>query len=650
MDPLLSTKKEISCRVTRTLLAYVREMKGSLQGLLDGLELDEAYLMDTNNWVSHAFLHVLYARMIELVGDENAVYKMNLAGTRLHPLGLLDWMVRLLGNPRLIYLQAPRYNKLLKANGDVFIHEAGESWVLLEDRYHDSGQKRRLDCDYTRGVLAAIPTLFDMPPAEVEEIECQVVEKTYGDRVWPDHPAYGAKGCLYRIRWNSRERPPFWKRIFQQYSVYRIAIRHLQEANRLIQEKYDEARRLATELESANRELTASKQQLENYMAELKTSERRYRLLAENVTDNIWTMSLDPLRFTYISPSVEKMRGYTVEEALATTLEDLLAPETLDLVSNRLAEELAREASGSFDPDRSATLEMQQRCKDGSFMWVEGTMTFLRDENGKAVGILGVSRDISERKRAEQLYQAKIAAEAASAEKSKFLSNMSHELRTPLNHILGFSELLLGKSFGELNPKQEEYLSDVHESGLHLLSLVNEILDVSKIEAGKLELKPAEIDLKHLLEQSLTIIMDKTKSRNIDLKSCLEDLPDTISADQLRLKQILYNLLSNAAKFTPDGGTIRLNARMRSAKGEEGIERNEVEIGVTDSGIGIRKEDLAKIFEPFSQLENSLSRKYPGTGLGLALTRNLVEMHAGRIWVESEGPGKGSTFRFTLPV
>jgi len=557
-------------------------------------------------------------------------------------------MVRLLGNPRLIYLQAPRYNKLLKANGDVFIHESGDSWVLLEDRYHDCSQKRRLDCDYTRGVLAAIPTLFDMPPADVEEIECQVAEKTYGSRGWPDSPVYGAKGCLYRIRWNSGERPPFWRRIFQRYSVYRRAIRDLQEANRLIQEKYDESRRLATELESANRELTGSKRQLEGYMAELKTSERRYRLLAENATDNIWTMSLDPLRFTYISPSVQKMRGYSVEEAMATTLEEILAPETLEMVSERLAEELAREASGSFDPDRSATLEMRQRCKDGSFMWVEGTMSFLRDENGKAVGILGVSRDISERKRAEQLYQAKIAAEAANAEKSKFLSNMSHELRTPLNHIIGFSELLLGKNFGDLNPKQEEYLSDVHESGLHLLSLVNEVLDVAKIEAGKLELKHAEIDLKPFLEQSLTIIVDKARSRNIELRTCIEGIPETISADQLRLKQILYNLLSNAAKFTPDGGTICLSAAMSSTKGEGA--RKEVEIGVSDNGIGIRKEDLAKIFEPFSQLDNLLSRKYPGTGLGLALTRNLVEMHGGRIWVESEGPGKGSTFRFTLPV
>ncbi len=648
MDLCSATKREISCRVTRTLILYVRKMNGSLGDLLDGLVLDETYLMDTNNWVSHSFLHVLYARMMEILGDKNAVYQMNLEGKRLQPLGLLDWIARLIGNPRLIYAQAPKYNKLLKANGDVYIHEAGDSWVLLEDRYHNSAQKTRLDCDYTRGVLAAIPTIFDMPMAEVEEIECQVAPEIYGERTWPDNPVQGAGGCLYRIRWDSRERPPLWKRVFQRYSAYRRAIHDLQETNQVIQEKYDEARRLALELETTNRQLTESKQQLETYMADLKSSELRYRLLAENVTDTIWILNLESLRFTYVSPSVERMRGYSAEEAMAISLQKTLTPESLDRVSKRLAEELEKEATGGgSDPNRSATLEILQYCKDGSSVWAEVTTTFLRNEHGKPEAILGVSRDISERKRAEQLYQGKIAAEASNAAKSEFLSNMSHELRTPLNHIIGFTELMLGKDFGDLNKVQEEYLTDVHQSSLHLLSLVNEILDISKIEAGKLELKPWEFNLKALLEQSPAIIMEKAKARNIDLKIQADDIPETFVADELRVKQILYNLLSNAVKFTNDGGTICLGARMIAGVGGE---RNEVEISVVDDGVGIEKENLEKIFEPFSQVENSLSRRYPGTGIGLALTRSLVEMHGGRIWVESEGLEKGSAFRFTLPA
>jgi PAS domain S-box-containing protein len=649
-----SASREISCRITRTLIMYVRELNGSLGNLLSGLELDEEYLTDTNNWVSHAFLHVLYARMIDILGDKNPVYKMALASKRFQSMGLLDWIARLLGNPKLIYTQAPKYNRLLKANGDVYIHESGASWVVLEDRYHDSARKTRHDCDYTRGVLAGIPTIFDMPPAHVEEIECQVGQDVYGERVWPDKPAYGAKGCLYRIQWETR-RPPLWKRIFQRYGVYRRAIQDLLEANRMIQEKYEEIQKLAIELETANRELTESKRQLENYTAELKESELKHRLLAENVTDTIWTMSLDPLRFTYISPSVTRMRGYSMDEAVALSLEETLTPESLANVSKKLAEELAREAAGDVDPNRSKTIEIQQYCKDGSICLAEVTASFLRDQADRIVGLLGVTRDISERKKAEWLDQAKIAAEASSAAKSRFLSNMSHELRTPLNHIMGFTELILGKNYGDLNEIQEEYLTDIFRSSQHLLSLVNDILDLSKIEAGRLELQRSEIQLQQLLEKSLSIIRDRADEKRIRLTVEIDQIPETITADKRRLNQIIYNLLSNAVKFTEDGGTICLSARMTAGKGdaipaESLFIGQELEISVADSGIGIRKEDLEEIFRPFSQLEGSLSRKYPGTGLGLGLTRNLVEMHGGRMWAESEGLGKGSTFRVTLPM
>ncbi|MFP3911384.1 MAG: hypothetical protein ACLFUT_04850, partial [Desulfobacteraceae bacterium] len=294
-----STRKEISCRITRTLLMYVGEANnGSLGALLDGLDLDEAYLLDPNNWVSHSFLQILYQRMIDILGDQNAVYNMALASGRFQSLGILDRIARLLGSPRLIYSQAPKYNRILKLNGDVYIRELRDSWVLLEDRYHDSARKTPYDCDYTRGVLTGIPTIFDMPIAEVNEIECQVSAEAYGLRIWPDSPTYGCKGCLYRVRFGSRSRVPFWKRLFRQQHIYHEAVQDLLDANQRIQEKYDEAKKLASDLETSNKQLIESKRQLEANAAELESSERRYRLLAENLTQQLLTFSKggDPVK------------------------------------------------------------------------------------------------------------------------------------------------------------------------------------------------------------------------------------------------------------------------------------------------------------------------------------------------------------------
>jgi signal transduction histidine kinase len=268
----------------------------------------------------------------------------------------------------------------------------------------------------------------------------------------------------------------------------------------------------------------------------------------------------------------------------------------------------------------------------------------------------------------------KQAAEEANRSKSEFLANMSHELRTPLNHIIGFTDLVLERNFGELNETQEDYLGDVLSSSKHLLSLINDILDLSKIEAGKLELQPSDILLREVLENSLVMIKEKAMKHSINLTTEINGIPETIVADERKLKQILYNLLSNAVKFTPNGGKICLSARMidnlagrRRLKQlpsdkqpdeisgdnlnvEENASAHCIEIGVQDTGIGISSEHIDLIFNPFEQVENSRSRKYQGTGLGLSLSRRFVELHGGRIWVESEGEGKGSRFAFVIPI
>ncbi|MBU1649632.1 MAG: CHASE domain-containing protein [Proteobacteria bacterium] len=254
----------------------------------------------------------------------------------------------------------------------------------------------------------------------------------------------------------------------------------------------------------------------------------------------------------------------------------------------------------------------------------------------------GLREKFEERKRAEEELQHVLqAAEAANKAKSDFLANMSHELRTPLNSIIGFSNVLQEQMAGDLNEKQEEYVNYILTSGKHLLSLINDILDLSKVESGKMELDPSPFLLPEALNGALSMFKEKAMKHGLGLTLEIEPDTDTqIEADKRKLKQILFNLLSNAVKFTPDGGTVRLRAAR---------EGDFFKISVTDTGIGIRQEDIKKLFHAFAQLESPYTKNYEGTGLGLALSKKLVKLHGGKIWVESEA-GKGSSFIFTIPA
>jgi signal transduction histidine kinase len=229
--------------------------------------------------------------------------------------------------------------------------------------------------------------------------------------------------------------------------------------------------------------------------------------------------------------------------------------------------------------------------------------------------------------------------EAASRHKSEFLANMSHELRTPLNAIIGFSEVLAEGMFGDVNGKQAEYLADILESGRHLLSLINDILDLSKIEAGRMELEPSSFHLPTAIDNTLILVRERAQRRDIRLACTVDDHLGTIRADERKVKQVLLNLLSNALKFTPEGGNVDVRARAN-----DGV----AELSVADTGVGISPEDQQAVFEEFRQV-GAAAKKTEGTGLGLAISRKLIELHGGRLWVEST-LGAGSTFTFTLPL
>jgi len=276
--------------------------------------------------------------------------------------------------------------------------------------------------------------------------------------------------------------------------------------------------------------------------------------------------------------------------------------------------------------------------------------------------LLDNRRLVAELREANQRLEEKVALRTANLEeanlrlaealrvKSEFLANMSHELRTPLNSIIGFSELLEDQLFGLLNEKQQGYIKNILTSGRHLLGLINNLLDFSEVEAGRLVLRPEAIPLRPTLEGVLATFQPQARAKGLTLAlQVAEDLPMAV-ADPLRVTQILDHLLSNAVKFTPEGGTVRVTAR-RVASDELPVTRGEfVEISVSDTGIGIEAAELPKLFQPFVQLEHFLTKAYQGTGLGLALTKRLVELHGGGIWAESEGKGRGATFTFTLPL
>jgi len=229
--------------------------------------------------------------------------------------------------------------------------------------------------------------------------------------------------------------------------------------------------------------------------------------------------------------------------------------------------------------------------------------------------------------------------EAANRHKSEFLANMSHELRTPLNAIIGFSEVLGQRMFGEINERQAEYLADIQASGQHLLSLINDILDLSKVEAGKMELQPSRFSLAAAIQSVAMMVRDRAAGRGVAVRTEIDPEIETIEADERKVKQVVLNLLTNGVKFTSSGGQVDVQAS-RDGDG--------VRITVRDTGVGIAPADQARVFDEFAQAHGGGAPGQEGTGLGLTVSRKLVELHGGRIWVESE-PGKGSTFTFTLP-
>ena len=376
---------------------------------------------------------------------------------------------------------------------------------------------------------------------------------------------------------------------------------------------------------------------------ELRESEERYRLLAENVTDVIWTTDTN-LKFTYISPSVTSRLGYSVEEAMSLSWEELLTPSSLEAFKKAFAEIPTVKNMEQEGVSWSRTMELELKRRDGATAWLEITSTFLHGADGKPIGFVGVGRDITERKQAEEklqkLYheekQLRQELEAEINKRVEFTRALVHELKTPITPVMASSELLLEElKEGPLL----DLAQNINQGAYNLNQRIDELLDLARGEIGMLRLERRSIDARQMLRRIVDSVMPVALKKGQVLTFEAPSSLASVWADEDRLRQVVLNLINNALKFTSSGGKITLRAR------DDGTN---LIVEVQDTGRGMSKEEQAWLFEPYHRLESEVGH-LSGLGLGLSLSKTLVELHGGKIWVESE-KGKGSTFSFSIPL
>ncbi len=365
----------------------------------------------------------------------------------------------------------------------------------------------------------------------------------------------------------------------------------------------------------------------------LRESEERYALAMAGTNEGMWDWDIPGDRL-YASPRMQMLMGF------------------FDSRPTRPAQWVTRIHPDDREPYRAALIEHLKGRTDsfiaeyrilhpGGIRWIRHRGLALRDKAGRAYRMAGSIDDVTASKEAERaLLQAKEQAEIANRAKTEFLANMSHELRTPLNAIIGFSEIIHSQMFGDVNPRYREYVQNINDSGRHLLDVINDILDVSRIEAGKLKLEPEPVKLQAVIESSLRLIQQRALRGGLTIETAVPETLPVICGEARRLKQVMLNILSNAVKFTPEGGRIRIAAHRRDG--------GAVAVEIADDGIGMAAEDIPRALTPFVQVDSRLARRYEGTGLGLPLARAFMELHGGTLELSS-APRRGTTVTLTFP-
>lgn len=387
----------------------------------------------------------------------------------------------------------------------------------------------------------------------------------------------------------------------------------------------------------------------------LRESENKYKRITENISDIVWTTDLE-LNTTYVSPSIINFSGETPEEHLKRSLYDKHPASSVEIIKNAYSAELLSEKGLSPMEGRSRLLEVKYIKADGSTIWVSLNVSFIRDESGNAIGLQGTSRDITHQKFTEQeLIKAKTKAEESERLKTAFLANLSHEIRTPLNAIIGFSELL--KSKYSIGKPEAQFAELIESNGHHLLNLLTNIIDYSKIEVGAMPIHYSKVQLDELLTQIGASFEPAVKAKGLTLNINHYHTPSLcIETDREKLTTILHKLIENAIRYTPAGAievcyTLLKNEKIQASMPKHDgpiVNSQELFIHVNDTGVGIPDYMQKQIFRRFERIINGKLPIESGTGLGLTIAKAYVKMLGGNIWVKST-EGKGSTFYFTLP-
>ena len=368
---------------------------------------------------------------------------------------------------------------------------------------------------------------------------------------------------------------------------------------------------------------------------ELRDSRERFELAIDGAGEGIWDWDIQEDRI-YISPKLREMTGYKNKLIKSASWLKLIHPDDRMEYRKRIIAHLKGKTA-----DFTAECRLSTRKTDERVRWFRISGMALRDRAGWAYRMAGSVGDITEKIEFEsELIRAKERAEIANRVKTEFLANMSHELRTPLNAIIGFSDVMLSKLFGDMAPRYSDYIENIRDSGAHLLAVINDILDVSRIEAGRMELRPERVNVAQLVDAAMRLVRDRAHEQGLSLtRKVAKDMPD-ILVDNQRMKQVLLNLLSNAVKFTPEDGKVTVKA----SKTRSG----DVLIVVQDTGIGMSEQEVKIALTPFGQVDSKLARRFEGTGLGLPLTKSFVELHAGTMTIKSKR-GEGTVVSVLIP-